>query len=163
MSKRLPPTGEPIGKGGGPKPPRLFESFPGWRGRLDPQNRRFHDRILKNKKLKTSGIRLLACAQRPMLPKLVGGWADRKSSMWRVSALAAQSPETVSAPAAQMPKLVSAPAARPPEEGLGPGRPGSRSEIVDNEGLGGPGRPEPQQKGDLRSAPKPPKNHKKRH
>jgi hypothetical protein len=47
------PTGKPIGKGGGLRPPP--NTFPVGGCRLDTKNRRFQDRFLKNKKLTTSG------------------------------------------------------------------------------------------------------------
>ncbi len=53
-SKQPPPTGKPIEKGGGLRPPPFPIGFPVGGRRLDPKNR-FQDRILKNKKLRTSG------------------------------------------------------------------------------------------------------------
>ncbi len=46
---------ETLSKGGGRSPPFSI-GFPAGGGRIDPQNRRFQDRCLKNKKLRTSGI-----------------------------------------------------------------------------------------------------------
>ncbi len=67
MSKRRPPTGKPIGKGGGRSPPPFSIGFPVGGDRLGPQNRRFQDRSLKNKELRTSGTTPPDAASTPIV------------------------------------------------------------------------------------------------